>query len=339
MTDPQGKVLDMIFGRWRSQILYAGVKLGIFDALTDGPKSAPAVASELALDSSLTYRLLRALASLELLTEDKKQQFSLTDTGQLLRKDHPQTLRGVTLLEEGPEHYSLWKHLPAMIREGRQNAFTREFGRKAFEHAAHDRSYGDVFNDAMTSYSSSQTDWVLEALADYDFSNIRHLCDIGGGHGHLLSNFLARNPSMKGTVLDLPSVVEHPSDLWADKLSVADRCTYAGGDMFSEVPAADAYTMKMILHDWNDAECERILQNASDAAPSGARMFIIEHVIPGPDTPHFAKLFDIHMMCWGTGRERTADEYGALLENSGWKYERTWFPQAKMMGVVEGRKA
>jgi O-methyltransferase domain len=97
--------------------------------------------------------------------------------------------------------------------------------------------------------------------------------------------------------------------------------------------------MKMILHDWNDAECERILQNASNAAPSGARMFIIEHVIPGPDTPHFAKLFDIHMMCWGTGRERTADEYGALLENSGWKYERTWFPQAKMMGVVEGRKA
>lgn len=337
MTDPQAKVVDMIFGRWRSQILYAGVTLGVFDALKDGPKTAASVAAELHLDPSLTYRLLRALASLELLNEDNDQSFTLSDSGDLLRKDHPQTLRGVTLLEEGPEHYSLWKHLPAMIREGKQNAFTREFGRKAFEHAAHDRAYGEVFNNAMSSYSNSQTGWVLEALNDYDFSSVGHLCDIGGGHGHLLCSVLAKYPSMKGTVLDLPNVVDH-QELWATKLNVGDRCNYAGGDMFSEVPPADAYMMKMILHDWNDTECQQILRNAFNAAPSGARMLIIEHIIPGPQTSHFAKLFDIHMMCWGTGRERTSDEYEALLENSGWKYERTWFPEAKTIGVVEGTK-
>ena len=63
-----------------------------------------------------------------------------------------------------PEHYALWKHLPAMIRDGKQNAFIREFGRMAFEHAAHDPDYAGVFNDAMSSYSSSQTVWALEAL-------------------------------------------------------------------------------------------------------------------------------------------------------------------------------
>ena len=62
-------------------------------------------------------------------------RFRLTPAGELLRADHPQTLRGVTLLEEGPEHYALWKHLSAMVKDGKQNAFIREFGRSAFGHA------------------------------------------------------------------------------------------------------------------------------------------------------------------------------------------------------------
>ena len=70
MPDPQEKVLDIIFGRWRSQILYAGVKLGIFDALRNGPNNARAIAHELGLDPHLTYRLMRALGSLDLLVED-----------------------------------------------------------------------------------------------------------------------------------------------------------------------------------------------------------------------------------------------------------------------------
>ena len=67
MSDAQGKVLDLIFGRWRSQILYSGVKLGIFDALCNGPKTAKVIAQELRLDSALAYRLLRALGCLALL--------------------------------------------------------------------------------------------------------------------------------------------------------------------------------------------------------------------------------------------------------------------------------
>ncbi len=98
----QEKVLDLIFGRWRSQILYAGVKLGIFDALRSGPKPALLIADELSLNPALTYRLLRALGSLELLREDKDRTFSLSESGELLRSDHSQTLRGVTLLEGGP---------------------------------------------------------------------------------------------------------------------------------------------------------------------------------------------------------------------------------------------
>jgi hypothetical protein len=338
MNDPTGAVLDLIFGRWRSQTLYAGVKLGIFDALSRGPTSASAIAESLNLDPTMCYRLLRGLGSLGLLKEDDSRNFSLTPTGDLLRSGHPQSLRGVTLLEEGSEHYALWKHLPDMVRDGRQNAFLREFGRMAFDHAALDGAYGEVFNQAMSSYSGAQTDWFLEALKNYDFSSVSHVCDVGGGHGHTLCSLLAAHPHLRGTVLDLPSVVENQSLLWAQNMGVADRCAYVGGDMFNGVPRADVYMMKMILHDWNDAECVQILSNMRQSASPNGRVFIVEHIIPGPETPHFSKLFDLHMMCWGTGRERTEAEYAALLEQAGWKHSQAWYPASRMMGAVEGVK-
>ena len=202
MPDPQAQVMDLIFGRWRSQILYAGVKLGIFDALRNGGRDASAIAHELGLDPHLTYRLMRALGSLDLLAEDTEHTFSLTRTGERLRSDHPHRMRGITLLEEGPEHYAIWKYLPGMIRDGKQNAFIREFGRMAFDHAENDADYAEVFDGAMSSYSRTQASLVLEALQSYDFSNVTHICDVGGGQGYMLCQFLDKYPHLRGTVLE-----------------------------------------------------------------------------------------------------------------------------------------
>lgn len=331
--------MDLIFGRWKSQILYAGVRLGIFETLDGDALPASEVAVRLKLDPALTYRLLRALGSMGLLEESSGKAFTLTESGRLLRTDHPRTLRGITLLEEGPHHYALWKHVCAMVRDGRQNAFEREFGRMAFDHAAVDPEYGEVFNGAMSSYTSFQRDWVLDALSRFDFSRVKRICDIGGGQGFLVSSVLERYPHLTGAVLELPGVIEDKSKLWAPRMGLEDRCEYIGGNMFEEVPAADAYLIKLILHDWNDEECIQILANMHRRASSGGAVFIIEHVVPGPETPHFSKLFDIHMMCWGTGRERTEQEYAALLERAGWRYEGTQHPPGGPIAVVEGSKA
>jgi predicted transcriptional regulator len=172
------KILEILFGRWKSQILYAGVKLGVFDCVTSDPKNMSDITKKLSLDFALAYRLLRALASLGFLKEGNDRTFSISRQGELLRKDHPQTLRDIILLEEGPEHYAIWKHLPAMIKNGQQNAFLREYGTTGFEYAEKNPEYAEIFSRAMTSYSASQTAWVLDALSEYDFSKIHHLCDM-----------------------------------------------------------------------------------------------------------------------------------------------------------------
>lgn len=332
------KTLDIIFGRWRSQILYAGVKLGVFDCINSVPKNASEIARQLDLDNSLDYRLLRALGSLDLLREDVDRNFSITDQGELLRKDHPQTLRGIALLEEGNEHYALWKHLPAMIIDGKQNAFLREYGKKLFEYTESNPPYREVFNQAMSSYSRIQTDWILEALDGYDFSNIQNICDIGGGQGHLLCSILVKYPQFKGIVLELENVINNKELLWANKMGVQNRCTYMAGNMFDDIPKADAYIMKMILHDWSDDECIKILSNIYQRSPKEGTVFISEHMVPGPEKPHFSKLFDIHMMCVATGRERTTEEYADLLKRAGWRNTKTSFSHSGQMGVIQGSK-
>ena len=81
----------------------------MFDQLSaTEARSAEATATAIGTDPTLTYRLLRALGSLGLLAEDEARGFRLTEAGALLRADHPQSLRSMALLEEGPEHYALW---------------------------------------------------------------------------------------------------------------------------------------------------------------------------------------------------------------------------------------
>ena len=332
------KTLDLIIGRWRSQILYTGVELGVFEHVSSHPKNASEIANVLNLDYNLAYRLLRALGSLGLLREGVNRDFIITEQGEFLRKDNPKTLRGIALLEEGPEHYALWKHLPTMIKDGKQNAFPREYGQKLFEFTDSNPLYREVFNQAMSSYSSIQTAWVTDALDGYNFSNVNTVCDVGGGQGHLLCSLLVKYPHIKGTVIELDSVIKNNDLLWAEKMGVKDRCSYVGGNMFSKVPAADAYIMKMILHDWSDDECVKILSNIYNAASENGRILIAEHLVPGPEEPHFSKLFDIHMMCVATGKERTVEEYVDLLKKTGWNHADTFQSQSGLMGIIEGKK-
>ena len=191
----------------------------------------------------------------------------------------------------------------------------------------------------MSSYSVMHTAMVLEALNGYDFSNFSHICEIGGGQGHLLSHLQSKYNHLNGTILELESVVNNQDSSWPNKMGLQDRCRYIKGDMFEQAPSADLYLMKMILHDWNDDECIKILSNIHKSASDKSKVFIIEHIVPNPNTLHFSKLFDIHMMCATTGRERTIGEYESILNQSGWRYIQTHYPNSSMIGIIESAKA
>jgi len=338
MPEPIDHVMGLIFGRWRSQILYTGVELGVFEVLkgTDEPQPAGAVAEERALDRQGTYRLMRALASLGLLAEDGKHCFSLTEAGELLLEDNPISLRGIARLENGPTHYEVWKYLGDLVREGvPPNGFQREFGHGVFTHLEQDPAYTQRFNEAMTSLSRLESEQVKGLLGDKAFEDVEHVCDVGGGHGHLLCTLLEDAPGTRGTVLELSEVANAEEGHQHEPMGLTDRVDFVVGDFFEGIPSADAYLMKHILHDWSDDECIQILSSVRQAAPEGARLFVCELVIPGPDRSHLSKLFDVQMMLATTGRERTVEEYDELFAKSGWERVKTYADDAVLMSTIE----
>lgn len=330
--------LELLTGRWRSQILHAGVKLGLLDALSDGDKTAERVAGELSLDRTNTYRLMRALASVGAIEEIEVGTFRLASLGEWFCTERTGSLRGVCLWEEGELLTKVWTLLPDIVRDGGPDAFRRKFDQPIFEFLSPGKEETALFVEAMTSYSKSETAMVLDALAEIDLGDVREIVDLGGGQGHLLCHLLQVHPHLQGTIVELAATLARSDDRWAPQLGVEDRCRYIEGDIFSEVPAANAYLTKHILHDWNDDECRQILETAQRASRKGGRFFIVEYVVPGPDQPDFAKLFDIHMMVVLTGRERTEAEYIELLETAGWTHAKTWNQPAGSLAVIEGRK-
>lgn len=143
------------------------------------------------------------------------------------------------------------------------------------------------------------------------------------------------NPKARGILFDLPHVVSGAGEHLA-AAGIADRCTSVGGDFFASVPpGGDAYTLKQILHDWDDDRCVAILDQCRRVMSDHSKVLVIEFVLPPGDEPFFGKWLDLHMLVMAPGaRERTAAEYEALFKRARLALARV-VPTALGLSVVE----
>jgi hypothetical protein len=162
------------------------------------------------------------------------------------------------------------------------------------------------------------TDVEAQALVDaYDFSAIRHVMDVGGGHGALLSAILKAHPHLRGTLFDQPATAEGAKPRF-ERAGLLDRCEVVGGNFLESVPAgADLYILKNIIHDWNDERATTILKNCRCVMSPGSRLILIEHIVPHGNGASIAKTWDMTMLVIVGGAERTKEEYRDLLRGGG----------------------
>jgi len=200
-----------------------------------------------------------------------------------------------------------------------------------FAYFEKDRESAETFNRAMTSFSTVEAPAIAEA---YDFSGIRSLADIGGGHGLLLATILDRYPDMTGTLFELPDVA---SDLGGGPLEpFKDRVRVVDGDMFEAVlPSADAYIMKRIVHDWSDEQCGKILSSCRASVTNGGKLLVVDSVVPVDAKYDPAKVVDLMMMLFSGGKERTEEEFSALFAASAWQLNRI-ISTASPLSIIEG---
>jgi hypothetical protein len=321
------QLLMLASGAWVSQMIHVAAELGVADHLISGERPVDELATACGADADSLFRLLRGLASLGIFQETAPRRFALTPLAELLGSDHPQSLRMFARML-GDEHYLSWADLLHSVRSG-ESAFRHRYGMGIFEWYQQQPQRSAIFDGAMGDHSRAQ---LAALLAAYDFRGISHLVDVGGGRGMLLQTVLAAYPDLRGTVFDQPQVVAGA----AIPPELEGRLSLQGGDFFSEAPAgADAYLLKHIIHDWGDDACRTILERIRAAMAPGARVLVVEQVIPPGNDPFPGKLLDLNMLVMSEGgRERTPQEYAQLLESAGLQLQRI-VPTPGPVSVVE----
>lgn len=313
---PAETLLQIATGHFVASALYGALSVGIPDLLKSGPRKVAELAAVTGVHEGALYRVMRALSAAGVFSEGPARTFSLTPVSEPLCKDAQNSMRHMALWLTLPFHFEVYGELCHSLRTG-ETVSEKLYGLPCFDYIAQNKEVNDSFNDAMTEFSANVIPAVLDA---YDFSGLsgKTLIDIAGGHGKVLTEILKKHPGVRGILFDLEHVVKGAVPRMAAE-GLSSRCSIAHGDFFKAVPSGDAYIMKNIIHDWDDAHALAILKNIHAAAAPGAGLFLIEAVMAPGNEPHFAKVVDLEMLLLPGGCERTEQEYRDLLAHAGFR--------------------
>ncbi len=305
----------------------------IADALRNGAKTCEELAPSVGANPRALYRLLRALASQGVFEEDDQGRFTLTPRAEFLQTDVPGSLRSLAIALGEAWWWRPWGELLHSVETGKP-AFEHIFGTEFFEYMNQNAEAAAIFNAVMAGGSRQVG---VDVAAAFDFSEMRTVVDVGGGHGALLAGILRANPHLRGILFDLPSVVDGAKSI-LEAEGIAERCELVGGDFFESVPrGGDAYVLKIILHDWDDEHAVAILKNCHRAMEPQRTLLVVERPIPPGNHPFPGKYTDLNMLVLVRGRERTVAEYQLLFEAAGFRLTRSIpTPSEAKYSIIEG---
>jgi DNA-binding Lrp family transcriptional regulator len=316
---PPSSVMVQILGGFQvSQAAYVTAKLGVATILEqEGPKSVAELAERTGAHPEQLYRLVRSLAPIGLFTTEG-EWVSVTPLGAVLSEEHPQSLYDFACMWM-ETHYLPFNELLHSVRTGRPGA-EKHFGQPFLSWMGADPQRAAQFSRAMAEVTSSLRTGMFDG---YQLPIGRVVADIGGADGSVLVELLSRDddPDRRGIVFDQPNVTPTAEETLA-AAGLSERVDVVDGDFFAAVPTADVYILGYILHDWDDESSRRILRVIAMAAEPGARVLIVEGVVPPGDQPHLTKAIDLTMLGMVTGKERSEQEYRELLDSAGFTLDR-----------------
>lgn len=315
--NPALMLRGMMNGFWVSQALYVAAKLGIADRLACEARNADALAAATGANPDALQRLLRVLANHGIVEMSQDGNWRLTEIGECMRSDHPESVHSWTL-SMGELGWSPWGELLHCIRTG-EPAFGKIYGTSRYAYLQANPELEGWFNHAM---SVTAVEIARNVCAAYGERLHGTILDVGGGAATLLAALLQRDRKVRGILLERPEVAAQAQTV-IDAAGLSDRCRCVAGDFFESVPSgADICILSFILHNWDDEKALAILRNCLRPLNAGGRILIIEHVLEVPEGEPYASLLDLHMLVMHGGRERTRNEFERLATAAGLRIER-----------------
>jgi len=322
----------LMSGYRATQMLGAVTELRIPDLVADGPRTAADLAAATGVLAEPLRRVLRGLVAVGVFVEVDGDRFAATEVSDWFR-DRPGSLRGMTLMFVRTS-YRAFADIMYTLKTA-EPAFEYVYSMSRWEHMVQHPEEALLFNTAM----QFGTEQVRDAIAAaYDFTGLLSLVDVGGGRGTLIAGLLKANPHLRGMVFDIEAGLAE-SEAYLKQEGVLDRCVIKRGSFFDHVPPGhDAYVLKSIIHDWSDEKAAVILANCRKAVGPGRRLILIEQIEPtrSEDSARARDVFmgDVLMMVMLGGRERTVEEFRALLETAGFQLTRV-IPTESRFQLIE----
>lgn len=334
---PPLRMVDLALnGLHKSQVIVAINDLGVADVLEDSGKTAQQLATELNIpDADKLFRLLSAAASFGVFSahkgpKDASISFHNNALSAVLRQDHPNT---VTHTIKGGTQ-SLYQPAGLLAQGLRQNKVPFELAhQQSFWQYLRDRP--DMQHEFSLAMASQDKMGIHAVLTDFDWSRYSRVVDVGGAYGTFLAAVMQQNSGVAGVVCDLPSVVKQAEQQWRSQYGEAMlqqasfiTCDFLQPGMLPKVKGLhEAYVLRDILHDWSDDKAVVILNNVRTAMGnnSSAVLLLIESVLQGivaDVDPSVKYLLDITMMVAVDGKERSEQEFGSMLQQTGFHMKK-----------------
>jgi demethylspheroidene O-methyltransferase len=309
-----GALFDLCAGFVYSQILFACVRLGVFEQLKAGPLALEELSVRLALPEQATRRLLDAAVSLKLLQRRSRGKYGLGSRGAALLGNP-----GVIAMIE--HHAMLYRDLsdPVALLRGEAGAAALS----SYWPYARGLDPAALSREAVAPYTAlmavSQPMIAREVLSSYGFHRHRCLLDVGGGDGSFIAAVAAQAPRLRCQLFDLPAVAEQASERFRNA-GLSSRAVAIGGSFLdSELPrGADIVSLVRVIHDHDDHNVMILLRAIHRALPADGTLLIAEPIsgVRGSE-PIGDAYFAFYLMAMGSGRPRSFAQLRDMLLEAG----------------------
>ncbi|XP_021893947.1 trans-resveratrol di-O-methyltransferase-like [Carica papaya] len=340
----QANVWNHIFSFIHSACLKCAVELGILDIIHNyaKPITDQQIISALPINPSKAdgvHRLMRILVNSGFFKKEKinpnelEEGYVLTTSSQLLLKNNPFSNIPFLFAMVDPILMNPWPHLSTWFQNDDPTPFYTAHGITLWNYTAREPRFNNLFNEAMTCDSHLVTTIIINNCKDV-FTGLKKVVDVGGGTGKFTRGLAQQFPNLEFTVFDLPQVV--------DGLQSTNNLTYLGGDMFEAIPPADGIMFKWVLHNWNDKDCEKILERCKESIMKSdkrsGKVIIIDIVMEKEkediELIETQLLFDMVIMANLPGKQRTEEEWATLFFHAGFHHYKI-IPALGTRSIIE----
>ncbi|XP_039114287.1 trans-resveratrol di-O-methyltransferase-like [Dioscorea cayenensis subsp. rotundata] len=319
-----------------SMCLRCAIELGVPDAIHnhDGPMTLSELVQALPMATTrapFLRRIMRVLVNSGFFSikgnesdgsNEEEVYYDLTATSKLLVTGSTTSLAPLVLFVTGMEVAMAGHAMTTWIKasdddDKNETPFhVAHGGKSVFEFASERPEFNALLNEGMACDNRVFIGEVVKNWGDVLFGGLQSLVDVGGGTGLTATVIAGAFPKMKCSVLELDHVVDvQPEN---------ELVEFVRGDMFVQIPQADAFLLEWVLHDWSDKDCVKILRNCKKSfscEKNKGKVIIIDAIVqPNSndlDTIQAHYLFDTYMLAMCPGKERNAMEWKAIFNEVG----------------------